>query len=213
MSRRAIKLAEPEVADCGFYGKVPARGDFVRSGLTGSFVAAWDGWAQAVLAGSRKIMGEAWIPAWLEAPVWRFALPGGLCGPETVAGLFLPSVDRVGRFFPLCFACLASGAAASAVAEQAGTWLCGAEAAGRAALAEDLTPEAMVVRLALFSDVAPSDALPPLPATPVDWGLWWTAGSPRVPPSALALPDLPDAGRFVGMLDAGFAQAASGIPG
>ncbi len=201
------------MAQCGFYGKLPARGDFVRCGLTASFVAAWDEWAQAVLAGSRKVMGEAWIPAWLEAPVWRFALPGGLCGPETAAGLFMPSVDRVGRYFPLCLASLEPGAMASTAAEKAAAWLAGAEAAGRAALAEDLTPEAMAARMTLPPDGAASGnpLLPPV--APADCGLWWTAGSPRVPPSAFALPVLPDAERFVAMLDAGFAPAGSGATG
>lgn len=213
MSRRAIALAQPEASQCGFYGKLPARGDFVRFGLSRSFIAAWDEWAQVVLAGSRKIMGDAWVPAWLEAPVWRFALPGGLCGSEPVAGLFMPSVDRAGRFFPLCFACLAPGVVAGALAEEAGTWLDAAEEAGRAALAEDLTPEAMAVRTALPVDVAAPGERLPLPAGPADCGLWWTGGSPRVPPGGFTLPVLPDAERFVGMLDARFAPTGCEVPG
>ena len=90
---------------CGFFGKLPARGDFVRAGLPRSFIDPWDAWLQQVLPASRRILGEAWEPAWLEAPVWRFALPPNLCGPEPVVGLWLPSVDRAGRYFPLMLGC------------------------------------------------------------------------------------------------------------
>lgn len=210
MSGRAIALAQPEVAHGGFYGKLPARGDFVRCGLAGSFIAAWDAWAQVVLAGSQKIMGEAWVPAWLEAPVWRFALPGGLCGSTTVVGLFMPSVDRVGRFFPLCFACLDAGETAENAAAHASAWLAQAEAAGRAALAEDLTPEEVMARMALPTNALAHDEELRVPEAEADRGLWWTAGSPRVPPGAFALPALPDAERFVAMLDARFLPVDGG---
>ena len=58
------------------------------------------------MAGSRRQMGEDWLPAFLEAPVWRFVLPSGLCGERAALGLMLPSVDRAGRYFPLTFAAL-----------------------------------------------------------------------------------------------------------
>ena len=70
----------------GLFGKLPARGDFVRSGLPGDFVAAWDDWLQRVIAASRTRMGEDWLPAFLEAPVWRFALAAGMCGAAAVTG-------------------------------------------------------------------------------------------------------------------------------
>ncbi|MGH7068146.1 MAG: type VI secretion system-associated protein TagF [Acetobacteraceae bacterium] len=198
---------------CGFYGKLPARGDFVRSGLTGPFIPAWDDWTQAVLVGSRSIMGDAWLAAWLEAPVWRFALPAGMLVPATVAGLFMPSVDRAGRFFPLCFAALRMNGTAGALADDVAEWLARAEAAGRAALAEDLTPEAVADRLAQPAS-APLTAGPLAPpVAALDCGLWWTEGSPRVPPGALILPVLPDAERFAGMLDAEFAPTGSGVSG
>lgn len=210
MSGSAIAEAPPDTTHCGFYGKLPARGDFVRSGLAGSFIAAWDAWAQAMLAGSRSIMGDAWVPAWLEAPVWRFALPGGLCGPAIAVGLFMPSVDRVGRFFPLCFACLDAAGTAGAAAAKARPWLGRAEAAGRAALAEDLTPEGVTARLMLPADAPAMSDEPEPPAAAPDCGLWWTEGSPRVPAGSFALAALPDAARFVAMLDAGFGPMESG---
>ncbi|HET9148768.1 MAG TPA: type VI secretion system-associated protein TagF, partial [Acetobacteraceae bacterium] len=58
----------------GFYGKLPARGDFVRAGLPGDAVDAFDGWARASLAESRRALGEEWRDCWMEASVWRFRL-------------------------------------------------------------------------------------------------------------------------------------------
>ena len=71
----------------GFYGKLPARGDFVRAGLPRSFTDPWDDWLRVAIAGSRTKMGDDWLPAYLESPVWRFCLPPGLCGSLPAVGL------------------------------------------------------------------------------------------------------------------------------
>ena len=49
-------------------------------------------------------MGEEWLPIYLTSPIWRFVLSAGLCGGEVVAGVLMPSVDRVGRYFPFTLA-------------------------------------------------------------------------------------------------------------
>lgn len=38
---------------------------------------------------------------YLTSPVWRFAIAPGVLGPEGLGGVMMPSVDRVGRYFPL----------------------------------------------------------------------------------------------------------------
>src|SRR6185503_11461778 len=35
------------------------------------------------------------------SPAWRFVCAAGTCGPTPIIGLMVPSVDRVGRYFPL----------------------------------------------------------------------------------------------------------------
>jgi type VI secretion system protein ImpM len=169
----------------GFFGKLPARGDFVRAGLPGGFVAAWDDWLQRMLTASRAALGDAWEASWLEAPVWRFTLAAGLCGPASVLGLWLPSVDRVGRYFPLTFARLPAPAGGDA-------WLDAAEALGRAALAEDMTPEALASALAGLPAVGG--------AAPLTGSAWWTTGAPRVAAARHTLPGLPEAGHCAAML-------------
>ena len=175
----------------GFYGKIPSRGDFVRAGLPASFVAAWDAWLQDVLPAARAALGEEWNDCWMEAPVWRFSLPAGQCGPDRVLGLWMPSVDTAGRQFPLTVAMVfANGAVPDDDETQA--WLDAAEDAGRAALEADLSPTALTDRL---------PAAPQLDAPPQDLdGAWWSAGSPFVRPTSFSAAALPDAARFATML-------------
>jgi type VI secretion system protein ImpM len=193
-------------AACGFFGKIPARGDFVRIRLPAGFVAAWDGWLQRGLAASRELMGEDWLPAWLEAPVWRFALDPGLCGPDAVLGVWMPSVDRAGRHFPLTLAAVAVGARAD-LEQRGAAWLAAAEQAGLQAVTNDLPPD----DLARMLEDAPALDADPDPAARETDGLsrWWTEGAPRVAARTLAGPGLPDGRGFAGMLDDRFSGAPS----
>jgi len=45
--------------------------------------------------------GEDWLDSYLTAPIWRFLLSSGVCGQMPMLGVMMPSVDRVGRYFPL----------------------------------------------------------------------------------------------------------------
>jgi len=91
------QLASP----VGFYGKLPCKGDFLQRRVSQEFVDAWDPWLQECMHASRQQLGEAWLQAYLNGPVWRFALAEGVCGGGAYAGVMVPSVDRVGRYFPL----------------------------------------------------------------------------------------------------------------
>jgi type VI secretion system protein ImpM len=188
-------------AAIGFYGKIPARGDFVQMGLPRSFVAPWDAWMQRVLTASRAALGESWAAAWREAAVWRFVLSPGICGPGPVLGLFLPSVDRVGRYYPLTLAAVAARGSAAALMEAGSGFLDAAECAGCDALAQDLPPQALAARLAAAASAPPSDPGVAPERCPEAGALWWTAGAPRVPAGAFATAALPDETAFVAMLD------------
>ena len=90
----------------GFYGKLPIVGDFISRRLPASFVRPWDAWLQHALASSKDELGPEWLDVYLTSPVWRFALSGGVCGDHACAGILMPSVDNVGRYFPLTLAAL-----------------------------------------------------------------------------------------------------------
>ncbi len=190
-------------AAIGFCGKLPARGDFVTAGLPRRFAEAWHDWLQPVLAASRRALGEDWLAAWLEAPVWRFALSPGICGPDSVLGLWMPSVDSVGRHFPLTFAAIASNADPVLLIREGGGFLAAVEGLGREALADDLAPDVLTTQLATVASAEASDAGIDSEQCPSAGSLWWSAGSPRVPRTAFASESLPGEAAFVGMLDAG----------
>ena len=88
----------------GFYGKFPELGDFVNRRIPRSFLDHWDEWLQNAIATSRQRLDKDWLNLYLNSPVWRFALAGGLCGDQPWCGLLMPSVDRVGRYYPLTIA-------------------------------------------------------------------------------------------------------------
>ncbi|MCW1917926.1 type VI secretion system-associated protein TagF [Rhodobacter sp. KR11] len=93
----------------GAFGKMPALGDFFRMGVAADFVSAWDGWLQSMILGGKSALGPAWTEAYFSAPIWRFALAPGVAGAGAVAGVLMPSVDRVGRQFPLTLVAPVSG--------------------------------------------------------------------------------------------------------
>lgn len=84
----------------GLYGKLPAHGDFVQRNLPGAFVQEWDQWLQHLVAGAREKIGESWLDIYLTSPIWRFVLSHGVIDANHWAGIVLPSVDQVGRYFP-----------------------------------------------------------------------------------------------------------------
>ena len=88
----------------GFYGKFPELGDFVNRRIPRSFLDHWDEWLQNAIATSRQQLGDEWLNLYLSSPVWRFVTSGGLCGEQPWCGVLMPSVDRVGRYFPLTIA-------------------------------------------------------------------------------------------------------------
>lgn len=100
----AAAISADEARIAGWYGKIPNLGDFASRRLPSRFVTPWDDWLQRALARSRGVLGEAWLDLYLTSPVWRFLLMPGTCGDAGWAGILMPSVDRVGRYFPLSIA-------------------------------------------------------------------------------------------------------------
>lgn len=206
----------------GFFGKLPGRGDFVRRDLPNTFVDTWDRWLQHGIAASRNTLGDGWLDSWLCAPIWRFALPPGTCGPDAWAGVMMPSVDRAGRYFPLT---LATSVGTPAAAVLAGDWIAAVEAVALSALDEGADFER-------FADaVGQLPVCPPVSAE--TWAGGWrvrgaggdpasglvqalaiagavglggqcifaTQGGGRVAATAWVLPQLPAPQLFVGLID------------
>jgi type VI secretion system ImpM family protein len=88
----------------GYFGKLPARADFVTGQLPAGFLRSWEAFLMAGLAQSRQDLGKEWEEAFMTMPVWRFWLrpcSEAVDSVEPIAGAFMPNVDKVGRAFPL----------------------------------------------------------------------------------------------------------------
>ena len=176
-------MSGPEITSgvAGLYGKLPARGDFLSRRLDAEFIAGWDDWLQRVIGESREALAGRWLECFLSAPVWRFVLPAGMYSKPGWIGLMLPSVDRVGRYFPFTVAApLHEGAVdLPATLAKALPWLDALEALALEALAPELDFDAFDQRLAALAlpagvpaAAAPSDDTVPLGAAAPTFQVW-----------------------------------------
>jgi type VI secretion system protein ImpM len=124
----------PEPA--GWFGKMPALGDFASRRLPDAWIAAWDAWLQQELIAARESLAEdAWLSLYMVAPVRRFWLAPGLVSPQAWLGVLMPSVDGVGRQFPFTLAApLQEGHAELVDALANDDWLDAADALARQVL-------------------------------------------------------------------------------
>ena len=218
---------EPPDTRAGFFGKVSSHGDFVARRLPQSFQGPWDAWLQAGVQASRQALGPRWLTAYLSSPIWRFALAPGVCGASGWGGVLMPSVDRVGRHFPLTLA--AEGAAPLDQMVHHGAWYSRLEELALSSLREGFSLESFDAALRALAPLQGS--APPVngqsvlaldPDRPLDdqlaapsarlliaiaaaaldgQSLWWTDGSAKVAPCLLVCRGLPAPEAFAALLD------------
>jgi len=85
----------------GWYGKLPAAGDFLHRRMPRDLQVWWDRWMQNGLA-SFKRWPDALTRHYAVAPVWNFAIPATHGVDAVQLGCIAPSCDRVGRYYPVC---------------------------------------------------------------------------------------------------------------
>jgi type VI secretion system protein ImpM len=156
----------------GWHGKLPSLGDFASRRLGSEFIEPWDGWLARGLLALREQQPEGWLQDYLGSPSWRFLLmPGvlpGEAGRQAWAGVLMPSVDRVGRYFPLTLV-LPLGAGPAHTQEMNGlwAWLSRLDELARDALFEDWTADRLedeLARMALPALSPPSAEGAAMPA-------------------------------------------------
>lgn len=177
----------------GFYGKLASRGDFVSRDLPPSFIQPWDQWLAACLQASRQQLGNDWLPAYLVSPLWRFALAPGVCGPQAVVGVLMPSIDRVGRYFPLTVALTLEASQGVGPWLKVEDWFAQAEALMLDSLSADARFEAFEVGLQSLSLPA-FEAAPEQDEAGFSW--WWGRGNEHIAPGLWRCAGLPKAGDF-----------------
>jgi type VI secretion system protein ImpM len=104
---------------CGLFGKLSAKRDFISVNMPREVLLPWEQWLQSSIAASKNDLQAAWLNYYLQAPLWRFLLGEDICGIP-VQGVFMPSLDGVGRHFPLTvFTFASAGLAFEAPSEAA----------------------------------------------------------------------------------------------
>jgi type VI secretion system protein ImpM len=91
----------------GIMGKHPGFGDFVRAGISAETATRIEQWLDPMLHALRSELGNGWEAFWDHAQTLRFWIGRAVAG-RTLAGIFVPSRDSVGRRYPLIL--LAEGA-------------------------------------------------------------------------------------------------------
>jgi type VI secretion system protein ImpM len=202
----------------GYYGKLASRGDFVSRGLPQSFVKPWDTWLAAGLHVSQQQLGADWLDAYLVSPLWRFVLAADVCGPQPVVGVLMPSIDRVGRYFPLTIAqTIEPEQSLAALVSAPERWFEQVEALMLATLGEaadfaafddsvstlGFLPTTACEPISLFAGLQRTGASDPqarlaaLAETACEGAsLWWGRGSERIAPGLMRCAGLPDAAEF-----------------
>jgi type VI secretion system protein ImpM len=204
---------------CGIFGKLPAKRDFISYNIRRPFLNAWEGWLQAAVAESRHAMGDRWTGIFLTQPIQHFWCGPGVFG-QAVAGAIMPSVDGVGRYFPLSICAVETGDGWPAPPEFGvlDNWL----AACDTALLGQLEDGAEFEASRILDRVGLPPAIMPTPShqgeDPVHiWsegsgtlqpafaalyasdcvrlnsqrGIWWTSGSKTQPPQLITTRGLP----------------------
>ena len=193
----------------GWFGKIPNLGDFASRRLPDAFMRPWDRWLQESLARTRTDLGEAWREAYLVAPIQRFWVARGALGRLAWGGLLMPSVDRVGRYFPLT---IAQPFDTLATALAAGAWFAALDRAARRVLDVAYTADQLEAELhalpsldgsapdAAVEDLA--DALLRRCSSPRSCSVWWCSDAAVDDEGIgfLCFAGLPPAAEFASML-------------
>lgn len=86
----------------GWYGKIPAEGDFLQRRLPSAVINRWAHWFHSGLLNLQHELSDSSKHPFGHAPVWNFAIPAPLGNRYVQMGCLLPARDRVGRYYPVC---------------------------------------------------------------------------------------------------------------
>jgi len=78
------------------------RGDFLSSALPRSFQDKVENWVRGGFVAAQR--NPNWHTEYLSSPIWQFAAARGYFDNNAWCGIIMPSVDSVGRNFPMIIA-------------------------------------------------------------------------------------------------------------
>lgn len=202
----------------GYFGKVPSNGDFVSRNVDRNLRELVDNWMQRGLEESRRMLGNDWLQSFLTAPVWRFVIG---TGGTIFFGIKIPSVDRIGRYFPFTILGeLGQKELEAGVIAELDKMLDRLEPLLLSALDDDFDLDHFGYQLAdfqkremcgkaaaslLISEILPETGLKKVVEVlaGLDWkdaSVWWTRGSAYRQPEVFGVHGLPAPTAFAGLL-------------
>lgn len=92
-------LSGATTSDVVWYGKLPSAADFVGRRMPHVIESEWDTWIRSGMDKLRHDGGHKWHERFVQCPVWFFICP--LQTGKLAAGAIAPSIDRVGRYYPI----------------------------------------------------------------------------------------------------------------
>lgn len=124
MSRSPLTTPLDKSLHAAWWGKLPSQGDFVGRRMPHALMLKWDSWLRDGIDFLRDDAGASWASRFVKSPIWYFACPASVLGTAGV-GVFGPSVDRIGRLFPLIVMATVEGFDVAASDEEVLNYLTG----------------------------------------------------------------------------------------
>ncbi len=160
----------------GWYGKMPAMGDFLSRRLPTEFIQFWDNWLQNSIINSRAHLGSSWLNIYLNCPIWRFILMPQVYNQDIWTGILMPSVDKVGRYFPFTIAIqLEASPGILSTIINAQNWFNDIEQLALRSLDADFSPEKLDQNL--IKHPFPLLEINPSHTSIQEFTLWWKSDS------------------------------------
>lgn len=85
----------------GYYGKVPGKGDFVFKDLAREVSDTIHAFFADGMETAIEDIGPQWVEDYSVSPIWYFYLQPDVISRHAWIGMWMPSVDRVNRHFPI----------------------------------------------------------------------------------------------------------------
>lgn len=210
----------------GWFGKLPAVGDFAGRGLSVTLRESVGGWCEDGMKALVDRGGVDWREAYLVSPVWHFVMNAGIWHDGALTGCFAPSIDRIGRCSPLIVLRSFDPARIADVLPPASDWLYEVDRLIRRVVGDGLPVDAVLPALESATDADRQagvgaegtggiladlgiEAAPLSGAAWFSWpGLktqfgerrlssyWWAEPSPKKPPLQFIHGGMPDAALF-----------------
>jgi len=195
--------------ELGFYGKLPAYGDFIQKRLPQDFINPWHEWLQSGMLAAREHEPDNWLSYYLNCPAWCFVLGAGICGSQPVAGVTIPSVDKVGRYFNFTMASiLPAETEPASFASSHYQWVLDIKDLALEILDEELDQQG--IEEAITCVVYPEETrikeqLPGLLHHMIlrdqnNYGLWWHKGSSQVAAQTIACANMPSPTSYLSLM-------------